>query len=575
MSTPAGLLALSLALAPGPGPADPDAPPAATFAAAGADAALDLLILGEGRPILLRLRVLIGDHPFRTAWAESVGALHAHLDRDGDGRLTTEEADEGGLATLLTPAGGLPGARGRIEPDARPKDGVISVEELTEALRSAEGPYRVRVGGPAERRTDALFEHLDRDQDGGIARAELAGVVGTLRRLDRDENELIGADEIAPPTAPVADPAVATMNRRAPAPSLPAAVELDAGESSLRMARLLLRKYDTGSSRGPGKPDGKLSPEEFALGAGPFAAADTGGDGTLDREELRAYLATAPRDAILDVALTPEPSGRASARVRGGDGGPPAGIKVRQVAEGVVEVDVGPIRLDIHVEDGADAAGAARRAFGAMFDAADANRDGYLETSELTPEVGQASPLAALFKPLDRDGDGKLYPRELDEYVAHQAAAARARLALTGSDEGRALFGLIDLDRDRQLGAREVLDTADRVSACDGDGDGRVTPEEIPHHIRLTLARGDLAGLVPPAAAGQVAVTPQGGTPPRPLRSAGPEWFRRMDRNRDGDVSWREFLGSRDQFNRLDRDRDGLIAPGEAEAARPLTAPGG
>jgi len=575
MTPLAGLLALSLALASGPADPAPEAPPAATFAALGDAAALDLLILGAGRPVILRLRVMIGDRPFRAAWAGSVAALHARLDGDGDGRLTTKEAEDGGLATFLTPAGGFPGARGQIEPDVRPKDGVISVEELTEALRSAAGPYRVRVGGPADRRADALFEHLDRDRDGGISRAELAGIAGTLRRLDRDENELIGADEVEPPAAPAAAPAVAMMNRRGPAPGLPAAVELDAGESSLRMARLMLRKYDTDSTRGTGKPDGKLSPEEFAIGAVAFAAADASGDGTLNGEELRRFLSGASPDAILDVALTPDASGRAVARVRGADGGPPAGCKVRQLAEDVVEVDVGLIRLDIHVDDGAGAADAARGALKAQFAAADANQDGYLEPSELTPGNGQPAPLAALFKPLDRDGDGKLYPRELDDYVTQQAAAARGRLTLTGSDEGRALFGLLDLDRDRQLGAREVLDTFARVSACDRDGDGRVTPDEIPHHIRLTLARGDLAGPIAPGAAGPAAAAnPQGIAPPRARPTAGPAWFRRMDRNRDGDVSWREFLGSRDQFNRLDRDRDGLIAPDEAAAARPVTAPG-
>ena len=49
--------------------------------------------------------------------------------------------------------------------------------------------------------------------------------------------------------------------------------------------------------------------------------------------------------------------------------------------------------------------------------------------------------------------------------------------------------------------------------------------------------------------------------------AAGPSWFRRMDRNRDGDVSRREFRGPRAQFDRLDRDKDGLIDPAEAEAA--------
>ena len=194
----------------------------------------------------------------------------------------------------------------------------------------------------------------------------------------------------------------------------------------------------------------------------------------------------APRDAILDVALSPDGSGRVAVAVRGGDGSPQSGMTVRQLSEGVVEMDVGLIRLDIHVDDGAGAAEAARKGFRARFESADANQDGYLEMDELSQDNGQPSPLAGLFKALDRDGDGKLYPRELDEFVARQAVAARGRLTMTASDEGRALFGMLDIDRDRCLGAREVLDTFARVSACDRNqrrpGDPRRDPAPHPAH---------------------------------------------------------------------------------------------
>jgi len=568
--TPAALACLVLI------PADvaPTAmPSAAAFAALGADAAEDLVILGEARPMIVRLRVMIGDRPFRSAWAEATRVLHAQLDRDGDGRLTVEEAEAGVPATPVAATGTTGAARARSELDVNPKDGLISVDELAESLRAGSGPFRIQGGGLAARRTDALFDHLDRDKDGHLTRPELAAIVGSLRRLDRDANELIGTDEVA---SAGASPAAASMaGRPALAPALPPVVELVAGESPLRLVRLLLKKYDTGSSRGPGKLDSRLSPEEFAVPARAFAGADANGDGTLNAEEIRGYLAQAPRDAILDVALSPDATGRASVRVRGGEGGPPEGIAVRQLAEGVVEIDSGSLRLDIHVDDGAGAADAARRAFRTRFEAADANQDGYLEASEMTLEDGQPSPLAGLFRPLDRDADGKLTPRELDDHVTRQAAAARGRLTLTASDEGRALFGLLDLDRDGQLGAREVLDTFARVSACDRDRDGRISPEEIPHHIQLTLARGDLSSLLA-APANTPAAIPGPSIAPRPARpAAGPAWFRRMDRNRDGDVSRREFLGARDQFDRLDRDRDGLLGPDEAEAARPIKAPGG
>ena len=47
-----------------------------------------------------------------------------------------------------------------------------------------------------------------------------------------------------------------------------------------------------------------------------------------------------------------------------------------------------------------------------------------------------------------------------------------------------------------------------------------------------------------------------------------PAWFQKMDHNKDGDLSPREFLGSRADFERIDSDHDGLIDPKEAEKAR-------
>ncbi len=112
--------------------------------------------------------------------------------------------------------------------------------------------------------------------------------------------------------------------------------------------------------------------------------------------------------------------------------------------------------------------------------------------------------------------------------------------------------------------------TVDRITSWDGDGDGRVTADEIPYHFQVNIARGELTGLMAGGGGGNLAnaAAPQSmSTPGRPRSRQGLEWFRQMDRNRDGDISHREFLGPRTQFDRLDRDQDGLIDAEEAGAA--------
>ena len=52
-----------------------------------------------------------------------------------------------------------------------------------------------------------------------------------------------------------------------------------------------------------------------------------------------------------------------------------------------------------------------------------------------------------------------------------------------------------------------------------------------------------------------------------------PIWFKLMDRNADGDISPREFIGSRDDFRKLDLDGDGLISIAEAVRALDLRKP--
>jgi hypothetical protein len=154
--------------------------------------------------------------------------------------------------------------------DTNPKDGVIAAPELTEALRSAFGPFRLQTEAIGEGRTDSLFDQLDRDKDGELTRSEMEAIVGSLRGLDRDANELIDASEVNTISAPIATAMM--QGRPARDSSVPTVLELAPGESPVRLVRQLIKKYDAVSGRGPGRRDSRLSPEEFAIPAAAFAA---------------------------------------------------------------------------------------------------------------------------------------------------------------------------------------------------------------------------------------------------------------------------------------------------------------
>jgi Ca2+-binding EF-hand superfamily protein len=543
--------------------AAPQQEPAAAATATEAVSARNLIFLAESRPVFVRLKVTAGGRPFEASWIDSIGAIYKTLDRNGDGSLTTKEADPKAFAALVRLATG--GALNPAELDAHPKDGKVSIEELAEALRGMMGPFQLTETRSVFGRTDALFDQLDRDKDGELSRTELGAIAGSLRPLDFDDDEMISAAEIEPARG-VGDIAAldAALTRRGGLAAFPSVVELFAGESSFRPARMLLKKYDKGKGDVPGRPDNKLSSEEFAIDPEVFARSDTNQDDALDLDELRKLIAGSPADITLLIDLTEGASGEMPVRIEAA-GALPKDVQVRRLADGDVELKIGAVRVDVHVENGSALAGQVRRGIEQQFKAADVNKDGYLEGKELAPINAQQSPLSGLVEVIDRDGDGKVYLKEMLEFADRQTEAARWRLIVTTDDKGRAIFGILDLDRDRRLGAREVMRTVDRAMTWDSNGDGRVSADEIPYHFQVNIASGGVPGLTGENTVFRAIQSMR--APGESPTALGPDWFQKMDRNKDGDVSRREFLGPRDTFDRLDRDNDGLIDADEARAA--------
>jgi len=167
----------------------------------------------------------------------------------------------------------------------------------------------------------------------------------------------------------------------------------------------------------------------------------------------------------------------------------------------------------------------------------------------------------ALFQYADRNGDGKLTEKELNAFLDAIDDGANASATLTVADHGAGLFELLDANRDGRLSIRELRTGWERVAPWDKAKAGAISRDQIPRQYQLTVRQG------PPEDARFRQVTRFPGGPPPGGSGRGPVWFRKMDRNGDGDVSPREWLGSLEDFQKIDTDHDGLISAEEAEKA--------
>jgi Ca2+-binding EF-hand superfamily protein len=505
----------------------------------------DVLLLHDPRPRLLRLRMQADGRPLRAGWDDTVGQMFRYLDADGDGVLGKAEA-----ARAPSPAQWLQilqGAR-EIEPDAAPDFGPakVTADRLREVyLRAGAGPLQVywgRVEPKADPLTDALFAQLDRNGDGRLTREELQAASEALAPLDGNDDEMLIPSELARGQGLPGYGLRPLAGSPLPGdfPLVPVATRPD-------LAAWLLRRYDRDR-------DGRLSREEAGLSAQEFARLGAGRDGRMDAGELGRWPDRLPPDLT---AVIPLGKGGTGPRFEApGRGLPPA----EPAPDGSLRVALPGAWLELACLDGA-AAGpqGLRQQYDRTFRAADRNKDGVVDGREAhQPPFA----LVGLLRLADRDGDGKLSRAELTAFLDLQDGLLVRYTYLAAIDGGRRLFPLLDADGDGRLSRRELRDAWKRLEPWAAGG---LTRAQVPQRLRLVLSRGQ-----PPPGTEGMPGGPGGGFVPGPAParpSRGPLWFRKMDRNGDGDLSPREFLGTPEQFRRIDRDGDGLIDADEAARA--------
>lgn len=189
----------------------------------------------------------------------------------------------------------------------------------------------------------------------------------------------------------------------------------------------------------------------------------------------------------------------------------------------------------------------AARSFQDQFREADADRDGRIVAAEL--RRNQRAPLRNLIAFADRNGDAVLTEAELTAYLDLSATLARGQTLVTVLDFGKGFFEALDDDASGALSAVELGAARERLKGEGAVQEDVLRVDRLPRTVRIAVACGHPRTSFPAAA------------------PKGPPWFVAMDRNGDGSVSRREFLGGDAPFAKLDRDGDGVVSRLEGEAA--------
>jgi Ca2+-binding EF-hand superfamily protein len=529
--------------------ADPQAP-------APAGSTLAAVYFGPDGPVRMTFHVTIDGRPVDAIWAEAADALFNFCDTNGDGVLDSAER-----AVFAPPrrmramdmVSADAGSPLRLTFDT--KEEGVSRPAFAAALRAAGyGPMSLKMvaGRPdSQQLSAALFRHLDRDGDGRLSPDELKAARERLTFLDVNEDELLSTAELLgrAVTANVRQPLDLGMAVEEPAGDSPDLVVLSADGGPAAKQVLAAR----GGARAT-----FLRPAEFGASGPAFAALDKDGNGRLDAAELAEWLRQ-PADLEFSLTFGPGPARLTPVADAG------RGDRYRAEAGGAVAANLAAIRF--RFEPPAGSRDIERIAWTESSDRLRGEFRGLAGGTQVVRrnQLANQPGLSALFELANRHGADQVRSEEIDAALKALASLAGCRVTVTIFDRGGGLFELLDRNGDGQLSPRELVEAAATLTPFAGP-DGKVGPTDLPRRLEFRSAVASVPVLPSPPASPRSAVA--AAAPPNV-----PAWFTQMDRNGDGDVSLREFLGPIELFRKLDRNGDGLISPEEARVAGDLGKP--
>jgi Ca2+-binding EF-hand superfamily protein len=499
-----------------------------------------VVLMLERAPLHLRLRIKLGDQSLSAARGAYVAALHRQLDQDRDGVLSVAEAARSPVLRQDDPARDAELLRAiGLQPSAA----ALDVAKMITRVAGETVIYR--QDDSATESDGRLFELFDDDGSGIVDAREMATASSRLARLDVDGDGCVGYDEVQPaPPEPPQDEPLPMMESQQPEPPRFTFSELARDTRDPLLPRRLLRKYDRDGT-------GQLSAAELNWTSEQLATIDDSGDDALSVTELHD-IAASPVDLDLEIDLEASDATKSLAII--GTTRPNIHIDA-QARLARVRFDDATVTFSYrHLDAVAEALTVARRRFNQL----DADANGYLEVSEVQTDVRLRR---GLFDAIDADSNGKVFGEEVETYVRQRGEPVVLTCQVNVYDTGSGFFHALDHNNDGRISMRELRSIDDSLRQLQRDNRDGVTLEEPARHFHVEFVRGSFQLFGPPEGAVSQLPAFQRATP------VGPIWFQRMDRNNDGDLSWNEFLGHREDFYRLDTDRDELLNAAEAEKA--------
>ncbi|MFN9720177.1 MAG: hypothetical protein ACK58L_15875, partial [Planctomycetota bacterium] len=400
-----------------------------------------------------------------------------------------------------------------------------------------------------------LAELIDADDDGLVSHAEVNATFQTLRFRDLDDDQTLSIAELIPYRDPRSQQAALTPD----AASLPF-FHITDPDSARMAATRIVRRYGKNETI-PGK----------LLRLPPDSPADASGGSEVSAPDLADWLLQPVFHFVVDVKLSDRSNTSDIDVTVTPDSA--AWCIVHDDTFGQCSLRIDGIPIRILARGGGSRTRKVTRGFlGQTFVMIDADRSQSLDASEFSgiAEALRQSGASGSFAEVDIDQNLQITREELFSFAERDQMAAASRIEVSVGQDGKSLFSEIDTNKDRRLSVREIQSATESLVAFDLDGDGSVADTELGTEYSLTFGLGqpEIRRVSPMPPMNMMGINSNAVLPGRDGLS-GPEWFRRMDRNQDGDISRREFLGRAEQFVQLDTDADQLISADEAASARP------